>query len=187
MAPSSAKDDTAQIGTRVRYFGDYELLEEIAAYFREVRKKYAKFEGALKGVDSRIAAYYCFPDNGRKNPAFVWCHGGAQSAHRSRGKGFAAQGFATVDINWLGRPLEVELDPLTLGAVEDRVRLLIGEVLPWCVQAEPVVCCHSLVEVPPPGILKRREHPDGAVVKGESLVGHQQIRADLGLGAQALA
>ncbi len=31
-----------------------ELLEEIAAYFREVRKKYAKFEGALRGVDSRI-------------------------------------------------------------------------------------------------------------------------------------
>ncbi len=30
------------------------LLEEIAAYFREVRKKYAKFEGNLKGVDSRI-------------------------------------------------------------------------------------------------------------------------------------
>ncbi len=33
---------------------DLELLEEIAAYFREVRKKYAKFEGTLKGVDSRI-------------------------------------------------------------------------------------------------------------------------------------
>lgn len=31
-----------------------ELLEEIAAYFRVVRKKYAKFEGALRGVDSRI-------------------------------------------------------------------------------------------------------------------------------------
>ena len=30
------------------------LVEEIAAYFREVRKKYAKFEGSLKGVDSRI-------------------------------------------------------------------------------------------------------------------------------------
>jgi oxaloacetate decarboxylase alpha subunit len=29
-------------------------LQEIAAYFREVRKKYAKFEGALKGIDSRI-------------------------------------------------------------------------------------------------------------------------------------
>ncbi len=33
---------------------DLHLLEEIAAYFREVRKKYAKFEGSLRGVDSRI-------------------------------------------------------------------------------------------------------------------------------------
>lgn len=33
---------------------DLELLEQVAAYFREVRKKYAKFEGTLKGVDSRI-------------------------------------------------------------------------------------------------------------------------------------
>ena len=33
---------------------DINLLEEIAAYFREVRKKYAQFEGALRGVDSRI-------------------------------------------------------------------------------------------------------------------------------------
>lgn len=33
---------------------DINALEEIAAYFREVRKKYAKFEGALKGIDSRI-------------------------------------------------------------------------------------------------------------------------------------
>ena len=30
------------------------LLEEIASYFRQVRKKYARFEGALKGIDSRI-------------------------------------------------------------------------------------------------------------------------------------
>ena len=33
---------------------DLLLLEEVAAYFREVRKKYAKFEGTLRGVDSRI-------------------------------------------------------------------------------------------------------------------------------------
>ncbi len=33
---------------------DLPLLEEIAAYFREVRMKYARFEGGLKGVDSRI-------------------------------------------------------------------------------------------------------------------------------------
>ena len=31
-----------------------ELLAEIAAYFRDVRKKYAQFEGSLKGVDARI-------------------------------------------------------------------------------------------------------------------------------------
>lgn len=33
---------------------DLYLLEEIAAYFREVRKKYAQFEGGLRGIDSRI-------------------------------------------------------------------------------------------------------------------------------------
>jgi oxaloacetate decarboxylase alpha subunit len=33
---------------------DLVKLEEIAAYFRAVRKKYAQFEGSLKGVDGRI-------------------------------------------------------------------------------------------------------------------------------------
>jgi len=33
---------------------DIEKIEEISAYFREVRKKYADFEGSLRGVDSRI-------------------------------------------------------------------------------------------------------------------------------------
>jgi oxaloacetate decarboxylase alpha subunit len=33
---------------------DMRLLEEIAAYFREVRKKYIQFEGSLRGIDSRI-------------------------------------------------------------------------------------------------------------------------------------
>jgi oxaloacetate decarboxylase alpha subunit len=33
---------------------DLVKLEKIAAYFREVRKKYAQFEGSLKGVDARI-------------------------------------------------------------------------------------------------------------------------------------
>jgi len=33
---------------------DLHLLEEIAAYFREVRKRYAQFEGGLRGIDSRI-------------------------------------------------------------------------------------------------------------------------------------
>lgn len=33
---------------------DMVKLAEVAAYFREVREKYAKFEGSLKGVDARI-------------------------------------------------------------------------------------------------------------------------------------
>ena len=33
---------------------DLKLLDEIAAYFRGVRKKYAEFEGSLRGVDARI-------------------------------------------------------------------------------------------------------------------------------------
>jgi len=33
---------------------DITALEEVAAYFREVRKKYAQWEGSLRGVDSRI-------------------------------------------------------------------------------------------------------------------------------------
>lgn len=33
---------------------DLEKLEDIAAYFRNVRKKYARFEGTMKGIDSRI-------------------------------------------------------------------------------------------------------------------------------------
>lgn len=41
-------------GTRRDTHLDLELLEEIAGYFREVRKKYAAFEGSLKGIDSRI-------------------------------------------------------------------------------------------------------------------------------------
>ncbi|KAF3977872.1 MAG: sodium-extruding oxaloacetate decarboxylase subunit alpha [Methylococcales symbiont of Iophon sp. n. MRB-2018] len=33
---------------------DLAKMEEIAIYFRDIRKKYAQFEGSLKGVDSRI-------------------------------------------------------------------------------------------------------------------------------------
>jgi oxaloacetate decarboxylase alpha subunit len=33
---------------------DLRLLDEIADYFRRVRKKYAQFEGSLRGVDARI-------------------------------------------------------------------------------------------------------------------------------------
>jgi dienelactone hydrolase len=73
--------------------------------------RYLTFKvGTFKGADSRVAAYYSFPDNGKKNAAFVWCHGGGQRAERARGIYFAKQGFATIDINWLGRPLEAGIE-----------------------------------------------------------------------------
>ena len=69
--------------------------------------------GTFKGTASRIAAYYTFPDNGQRNPAFVWSHGGGQRAERQRGIYFAKQGYATVDINWLGREMEKEIEENT--------------------------------------------------------------------------
>ena len=72
--------------------------------------RYVTFRvGTFKGAASRIAAYYSFPDNGKKNAAFVWSHGGGQRAERNRGRYFAGQGFATIDINWLGRPMESDI------------------------------------------------------------------------------
>lgn len=73
--------------------------------------RYVTFKvGTFKDADARIAAYYTFPDNDRKNAAFVWSHGGGQRAERGRGIYFAKQGFATVDINWLGRSMEPDID-----------------------------------------------------------------------------
>ena len=52
---SATESLVAMLQDRPRDTGlDIELLEEISAYFRVVRKKYAQFEGSLRGVDSRI-------------------------------------------------------------------------------------------------------------------------------------
>ena len=66
--------------------------------------------GTFKGKESRIAGYYCLPAGKAKLPAFVWAHGGGQRADRRRGEYFARQGYASIDINWLGRPLEDGID-----------------------------------------------------------------------------
>ena len=66
--------------------------------------------GTFKGKESRIAGYYCLPAGKTKLPAFVWAHGGGQRADRRRGEYFARQGYASIDINWLGRPLEDGID-----------------------------------------------------------------------------
>jgi dienelactone hydrolase len=69
--------------------------------------------GTFKGTDARVAAYYSFPDQPGKHPAFVWTHGGGQRAERTRGKYFASQGYAVIDINWLGRPMEEDIEKNT--------------------------------------------------------------------------
>ena len=77
----------------------------------EVVTRYVTFKvGTFKGVDARVAAYYSFPTSGERHPAFVWSHGGGQRAERGRGIYFAKQGYASIDINWLGRPMEADVD-----------------------------------------------------------------------------
>ncbi|WP_417664445.1 sodium-extruding oxaloacetate decarboxylase subunit alpha [Pseudidiomarina donghaiensis] len=44
MTEGTSRDTGLQLGK----------LEEVASYFREVRKKYSQFEGSLKGIDARI-------------------------------------------------------------------------------------------------------------------------------------
>ena len=54
---SATESLVAMLADTMRPTGlDLALLEEIAAYFRTVRRKYARFEGSLQGVDSRILA-----------------------------------------------------------------------------------------------------------------------------------
>ena len=54
---SATESLVAMLADSARATGlDLALLEEIAAYFRTVRRKYARFEGGLQGVDSRILA-----------------------------------------------------------------------------------------------------------------------------------
>jgi dienelactone hydrolase len=59
----------------------------------------------VRGVPSRVAAFYTFPTGGTDLPGFVWAHGGGQRADRTRGEYFARHGYATLDINWLGREM----------------------------------------------------------------------------------
>lgn len=91
---------------------DVEVVQEWKA--DGIVSRYVIFTvGTFKGTPARMAAFYTFPDDGQKHPAFVWSHGGGQRAERSRGVYFARQGYATVDINWLGRPLEDGIDANT--------------------------------------------------------------------------
>lgn len=117
--PYTTPDDVPQ--TAVELWDDYDARAEpldvkvIKEWKTDgIVTRYVTFRvGTFKGTESRIAAYYSFPDNQKKNAAFVWSHGGGQRAERNRGRYFASQGFATVDINWLGRPMEDDIETNT--------------------------------------------------------------------------
>ena len=116
FSPHTAEDVPQNV---VELWKDYDARKEpleieVVKEWKDdgVVTRYVTFKvGVFKGADARIAAYYSFPDNGKqKNAAFVWSHGGGQKADRGRGVYFAKRGFATVDINWLGRPMEPGID-----------------------------------------------------------------------------
>lgn len=97
---------------------DVEIIKEWKS--QGVITRYIIFTvGTFRGSVARIAGYYSFPVSAGKKPAFVWSHGGGQRAERNRSIYFAKQGYATVDINWLGRPLEQGIEQNTdWGAVD---------------------------------------------------------------------
>ena len=81
---------------------------------KEVTTRYLTYKvGRFKGANARVAAFYSFPNKPGKHPAFVWSHGGGQRAERSRSQYFAKQGFACIDVNWLGRPMEDDIEENT--------------------------------------------------------------------------
>jgi hypothetical protein len=58
------------------------------------------------GFKVRIIAYYGFPVGGRNLPAIMHLHGGGQNATLPYVKYWAQRGYATLSINWGGKPLE---------------------------------------------------------------------------------
>lgn len=62
--------------------------------------------GTFKGTISRISAYYAYPtDAGGKVPGLVQVHGGGQRADKTTVLVDAANGYASISLNWGGREL----------------------------------------------------------------------------------
>lgn len=74
----------------------------------EIKLKMLTFTvGTFKGQTSRIAAYYAYPKNvDGKVPGLVQVHGGGQRAERNTVVTDAANGYASVSLNWGGRALQ---------------------------------------------------------------------------------
>lgn len=62
--------------------------------------------GTFKGQKARMAAFYGFPTGKRQLPALLHMHGGGQRAFLGVVKSYARRGYATLSVNWGGRPME---------------------------------------------------------------------------------
>jgi len=57
-----------------------------------------------------MAAFFGFPENGKKLPALLQIHAGGQSASLMEVEFYAKRGYACLSINWGGREMEEAQD-----------------------------------------------------------------------------
>ncbi|MDA7527578.1 dienelactone hydrolase family protein [bacterium] len=62
--------------------------------------------GTFKGKPATMAAFYGFPSGAKNLPAVMHMHGGGQRAFQKVVKRYAKRGYATLSVNWGGRPME---------------------------------------------------------------------------------
>ena len=62
--------------------------------------------GTFKGTPATMAAFYGFPTGQKNLPGLIHMHGGGQRAFLHEGKRYAKRGYATLSVNWGGRPME---------------------------------------------------------------------------------
>jgi dienelactone hydrolase len=62
--------------------------------------------GTFQGRPARMAAFYAFPQGGRKLPALLHLHGGGQRAFLEEVAFYARRGYACLSVNWGGREME---------------------------------------------------------------------------------
>jgi dienelactone hydrolase len=69
--------------------------------------------GTFGAKKTRVAAYYAFPEGGRKLPGIVQLHGGGQRALPAQVQFWAAHGYAAIAVNWGEKVIGLESDPNT--------------------------------------------------------------------------
>jgi dienelactone hydrolase len=56
--------------------------------------------GTFAGKKTRVAAFYAFPQNGKRLPGIIQIHGGGQRARSETATFWASHGYAAVAVNW---------------------------------------------------------------------------------------